>query len=216
MLLDLDWQAIIDALSSIAWKPHGMAWLLDDGIIIWNRIPFLSRLPLRRSVHGLDMSDEHPARSPRFSLLTWRVKCITSSHAKHARTDSKWPVFNLTTALTSIIYCPHFTHDSCYVALHHAEYHIISHPFISTDCHLALSFQATAAGAAHGMHLQSSSRPTSGTNLQDVHGRFRCHPYDPIWCPTSPRLWQALISATSAGKLSQIIQYIHIISIYTS
>ncbi len=111
---------------------------------------------------------------------------------------------------------PTLTLYSCYIALHHAKYHIISHPFISTDCHLALSFQATAAGAAHGMHLQSSSRPTSGTNLQDVHGRFRCHPYDPIWCPTSPRLWQALISATSAGKLSQIIQYMHIISIYTS
>lgn len=101
----------------------------------WNRIPFLSRLPLRRSVHGLDMSDEHPARSQRFSLLTWHVKYLHAwsprdehLHAKHARTDSKQPVFNPTTALTAK--STDYTSRSTYVALHHSEYHILSHPFI--------------------------------------------------------------------------------------
>lgn len=62
-----------------------------------------------------------------------------------------------------------YTSRSTYVALHHSEYQIIISSHIlseSTDCYLAiLSFQATAAGAAHGMHLQSFSHPTSRTNL---------------------------------------------------
>lgn len=187
---------------------HDMAYV---GIIMnhWNCIPFLSRLPLRRSVHGLDMSDEHPARSQRFSLLTWRGKYLHAwslrdehLHAKHARTDSKQPVFNPTTALTSKIYCLHFTlYLRCITPFRVSDYHILSHPFRINRLLFGYSkfpgngCWSSAWNASSEFFTPNFSHQPRGISMAVC---FSCHPYDPICLyPTSPRLWQALISSTS-------------------
>lgn len=113
---------------------HDMAYV---GIIMnhWNRIPFLSRLPLRRSVHGLDMSDEHPARSQRFSLLTWRGKYLHAwslpdehLHVKHARTDAAHPQSYYSTYFNYLLLL--FTLYLSCITPCQVSYHIILHPFI--------------------------------------------------------------------------------------